>query len=90
MATAIEKIEQTVEQAAAELSPSEISQLITWLDSFRANLFDKTLKEGVKTGKTKQKLQDMTAFGMWSDRKDMEDPLRYVNNLRKSRYKNAY
>lgn len=36
--------------------------------------------------KTRMKAEDHPAFGMWKDRKDMEDAEAYLRNLRKPRY----
>ena len=33
----------------------------------------------------KVKVADLPAFGMWSDRADMTDPVAYVNDIRKPR-----
>ncbi len=40
--------------------------------------------------KKQRNLKDHPAFGMWADRKDMDDPAAYVRKLREPRYKNAY
>lgn len=34
----------------------------------------------------KPKTTDLPAFGMWADRKDMEDPSAFVRELRRSRF----
>jgi hypothetical protein len=36
--------------------------------------------------KPRMKVEDHPAFGMWKDRKDMEDVEAYLRNLRKPRY----
>ncbi len=38
----------------------------------------------LKTGTPKS--SDLPAFGMWADRKDMEDPAAFVRGLRRSRF----
>jgi hypothetical protein len=40
--------------------------------------------------KKQRNLADHPAFGMWSDRQDMEDAAAYVRKLREARYINAY
>ena len=35
--------------------------------------------------KTKVKVADLPAFGMWSDRDDIADPVAYVESIRKPR-----
>ena len=43
-----------------------------------------------EVAKKQRNLADHPAFGMWSDRQDMEDAAAYVRKLREPRYKNAY
>ena len=38
------------------------------------------------TKKTKIKTADLAAFGMWSDRPEMDDPAAYVDDIRKPRF----
>ena len=39
-----------------------------------------------KTRRTKVKTADLAAFGMWSDRPEMDDPAAYVDDIRKPRF----
>ena len=39
-----------------------------------------------QTRKTKVKVADLAAFGMWSDRPEMDDPAAYVETIRKPRF----
>ena len=39
-----------------------------------------------QTRKTKTKVTDLAAFGMWSDRPEMDDPAAYVETIRKPRF----
>ncbi len=40
----------------------------------------------LEAGKEKE-LTDFPAFGMWADRKDMQDPVAWVNKIRQPRYR---
>ena len=40
-----------------------------------------------KTKKTKVKVADLAAFGMWSDRPETADPVAYVESIRKPRFR---
>ncbi|HBT96327.1 MAG TPA: hypothetical protein DEB25_01075 [Desulfobulbaceae bacterium] len=45
---------------------------------------------GTEKAVSKDTTDDLTtlpAFGMWADRKDMEDPTAWVQNLRRGRYR---
>lgn len=39
-----------------------------------------------QTRKTKAKVADLAAFGMWSDRPEMDDSAAYVETIRKPRF----
>lgn len=43
-------------------------------------------EEAVSKG-TSDSLTALPAFGMWADRKDMENPTEWVQNLRRGRYR---
>lgn len=43
------------------------------------------LRPEVKKKQPRVSIKDTPAFGMWADRKDMEDPASYVRELRKPR-----
>ena len=40
-----------------------------------------------KTKKSKVKVADLSAFGMWSDRPETADPAAYVETIRKPRFR---
>jgi antitoxin (DNA-binding transcriptional repressor) of toxin-antitoxin stability system len=42
--------------------------------------------ESAPKGKARMKVEDHPAFGMWKDRKDMEDVDAYLRHLRRPRY----
>lgn len=40
------------------------------------------LKENIQKNKIKVDFRKLPAFGMWKDRKDMKDPVKWVSDLR--------
>ena len=70
------------------LKTSEVLKSVARGGSVTVTLRGKPVAKLVSLEETRErKLTDFAAFGMWADRKDMEDPVAWVRRIRKPRYR---
>ena len=71
--------------------PNEIGEKLQKLSkpelirALRLVVQNKQPQQETAKGQTRTSIKDTPAFGMWANRKDMDDPARYVRELRKPR-----